>query len=272
MSATMRQPVMPRWRNAKPIIGMVHLMPLPGSPRWGGSMSDVLTHALRDAHALAAGGVDAIVIENYGDTPFHPEHVPAVTIAAMTAAVQDVLRAVDVPIGVNVLRNDAAAALAICAATGAAFLRVNVHTGAMLTDQGWIGGRAHETLRSRTSFGVQTAIFADVFVKHATPPAGLTIEDAARDTWERGHADALIVSGSGTGQAVDAADLQRVRAAVPDAFLVIGSGLTLENAALLRHANGAIVGTALKEEGRVDAPVSTERVRRLIDAVASLDA
>jgi uncharacterized protein len=263
----MRQPVMPQWRSRKPIIGMVHLMPLPGAPRWGGSMQAVLEHAVADARTLASGGVDGIMVENYGDTPFYPEHVPAETVAALAAAVLDVRRAVDIPIGVNVLRNDVAAALGISAATGASFVRVNVHTGAMLTDQGWLGGRAHDTLRSRTRLGLEVGIFADVFVKHATPPAGLTIEDAARDTWERGHADALIVSGSGTGQPASADDLQRVRAAAPDAFVLIGSGLTVENAeALLQHANGAIVGTALKEDGQAESPVSLERVRHMVAA------
>jgi hypothetical protein len=269
----MRQPVLLSWRNPKPIIGMVHLMPLPGAPRWGGSLEQVLARALHDAEALASGGVDAIIVENYGDTPFHPEQVPAETLAALSVAVLDVRRAVDIPIGVNVLRNDAAAALAVCAAAGASFIRVNVHTGAMLTDQGWIGGRAHETLRSRSRLGLQIGIFADVFVKHATPPAGLTIEDAALDTWERGHADALIISGSGTGRPASADDVARVRAAVAEAFILIGSGLTVENAPLfLRHADGAIVGSAFKENGDPELPVSVERVRRLVDAARQLNA
>jgi uncharacterized protein len=273
MGDTMRQPVLPAWRNTKPIIGMVHLMPLPGAPRWGGSMEQVLAHARRDAEALASGGVDAIIVENYGDTPFHPEHVPAETVAALTAAVLDVRRAVDIPIGVNVLRNDAAAAIGICAAAGGSFIRVNVHTGAMLTDQGWIGGRAHETLRTRARLGLAIGVFADVFVKHATPPAGLTIEDAALDTWERGYADALIVSGSGTGRPASADDVARIRAAVPDAFILIGSGLTAENASLLlRHAHGAIVGSAFKEKGDPEAPVSAERVRQFVDAAQRLNA
>jgi hypothetical protein len=173
---------------------------------------------------------------------------------------------------VNVLRNDAAAALAICAATGASLMRVNVHTGAMLTDQGWLTGRAHETLRTRAQLGIDdVAILADVFVKHATPAQGLTIEDSARDTWERGHADALIVSGSGTGEAASLTDIGRVRASVPDATILIGSGLTVDNAAdMLRYADGAIVGSALKKDGRASSPVSLERVQQLMQTIASI--
>lgn len=265
MSAAMRQPFFPDRTSAKAIIGMVHLKPLPGSPGWNGSMQEVLDLALAEALALEAGGVAGIMIENYGDTPFLPGNVHATTVAAITTAVVEIRRAVTIPVGVNVLRNDVAAALGIAAATGACFVRVNVHTGAMLTDQGWISGQAHETLRLRRTLGTDTAIFADVFVKHATPPAGLSIEDAARDTWERGHADALIVTGSGTGHATSPDDVRRVKTAVPDAPVLVGSGVTVANAAtVLEHADGAIIGTALKENGKV----AVDLVRRLVDVVA----
>jgi uncharacterized protein len=267
----MRQPLLPGW-GPKPIIGMVHLLPLPGSPHWGGSISEVLAAAVRDAKLLEEGGVDAIIVENYGDTPFYPGTVPPATLASLTAAVLDVVRAVGIPVGVNVLRNDAAAALAVCAATGANFIRVNVHTGAMLTDQGWISGAAHDTVRLRSQLGSHAGILADVFVKHATPPSGLTIEDAARDTIERGHADALVVSGSGTGQPTDAQDIQRVKQAVPGTTVLIGSGVTLENAnELLRIADGAIVGSSLKQDGKIEAPVSLDRVRQLMDVVRRVE-
>lgn len=268
----MRQPFFPNRSTAKVIIGMVHLLPLPGAPLWGGSMQAILDSAMRDALALQEGGVDGIMVENYGDTPFVPSSVHATTIAALTTALVEMQRAITIPVGVNVLRNDAKAALSIAAATGAAFIRVNVHTGAMLTDQGWISGEAHETLRLRSQLGLSTAILADVFVKHATPPQGLIIEDAALDTWERGHADALIVTGSGTGRATDQDDVRRVKMAVPEAPVLVGSGLTLANAAaLLAAADGAIVGSALKETGHADAAVSKERVKQLLDVVRKLN-
>jgi membrane complex biogenesis BtpA family protein len=250
---------------------MVHLLPLQGAPRWSGVMEQVIDAAVRDAATLNEGGVDAIIVENYGDTPFHPGAVPPETVAAMTAAVVEVQRVVRVPVGVNVLRNDAAAALAICAATGADFIRVNVHTGAMITDQGWINGNAHRTLRLRAELGLEAAIFADVFVKHATPPAGLSITDAAKDTWERGQADAVIVSGAATGQPTSADDLRTVKNALPDAPVLIGSGITLQNAEeLLGIADGAIVGTSLKETAGAQAPVSLEKVKSIVDVVSRM--
>jgi membrane complex biogenesis BtpA family protein len=251
----------------RPLIGMVHLRPLPGAPGHR-SMTDVIDAACRDAAALADGGFGALMVENFGDAPFYPDRVPAETIAALTAAVVEVRRLTSLSIGVNVLRNDALAALAIAHATGARFIRINVHTGAMLTDQGWISGRAHETLRARAALGARVAILADVLVKHATPPAGLTAADAARDTWERGGADALIVSGAATGAATPLERVREVKAAVPDAPVLIGSGLSPANAKdLLAVADGAIVGSAVQQDGRAGGAVDAARVRALLDAV-----
>lgn len=217
---------------------------------------------------LAVAGVDGLIVENYGDVPFHPGPVPPETVAALTLAVDRVRSVCPLPVGINVLRNDAAAAIAIAAATGAAFVRINVHTGAMITDQGWLEGRAHETMRLRARLAPDTAVFADVLVKHATPPAGLAIEDAARDAWHRGLADALIVTGTATGAPVDPDRLRAVRTAVPGARIWIGSGLTPANAAhLLPHANGAIVGSAMRAGGTAGAPLDPDRIDAVVDAV-----
>jgi len=252
--------------GARPLIGMVHLRPLPGAPAHV-SMADVLDAARRDADALTAAGFDALIIENFGDVPFFPGDVPAETIAAMSAAAMEVRRVTGLPLGINVLRNDAHAALAIAHATGAVMIRVNVHTGAMLTDQGWINGAAHETLRLRRTLGADVAILADVLVKHAVPPAGLTATDAARDTWERGRADALIVSGAATGAATPLERLGEVKAAVPDAALLVGSGLTIDGIGALHGlADGAIVGSAVQQDGRAGQPVDPARAQRLVDA------
>jgi membrane complex biogenesis BtpA family protein len=266
----MQTPAHTVWRSAKRIVGMVHLLPLPGSPRYRGSMQEIIGRATRDAETLVAGGVDGIVVENYGDIPFYPGPVPAHTVSALTVAVAEVARVASVPIGVNVLRNDAAAALGIAAATGAAFIRVNVHSGAMLTDQGWIEGKAHETLRTRQVLEADVAIYADVFVKHAVPPAGLTLEDAARDAFERGCADALIVSGAATGAATDPSDVRRVKNVAPHVPVWIGSGVTADTIVqLLDAADGVIVGSAFEEDGRAGEPVVLERVRRIVDVAKS---
>ena len=117
----------------------------------------------------------------------------------MAVAVREIADSTSLPVGVNVLRNDAEAALAVAAAAGGRFIRVNVHVGSMFTDQGLLTGEAYKTLRKREALGLPVLILADVMVKHATPPPGLTLESAARDCWFRGLADALIVTGSETG-------------------------------------------------------------------------
>lgn len=216
---------------------------------------------------LMGGGVDAVLVENYGDSPFHADSVEPVTVAAMTRAVMAVREVVDTPVGVNVLRNDASAALAVAAATGASFIRVNIHTGGMFTDQGWIEGRAAETLRARARLGPTVAILADVMVKHAVAPGGLRLADAARDAWHRGFADALIVSGGATGRATELADVRAVREAIPEAKVLVGSGVTADTAReALGASHGVIVGSALEAAGEGGGPVELERVRQLVRA------
>jgi uncharacterized protein len=232
--------------SSRAVFGMIHLAPLPGAPLFT-SLDEVIEAALADARAIRDGGCDGFAIENYGDRPFTRGRVEAETVAAMTRAIAEVVREVQLPFGVNVLRNDAQSALAIAAATGAAFIRVNVHTGAAVTDQGIIEGDAYATLRKRAALAPEVLIFADYLVKHATPMG----EVSAKDLRLRGLADALIVTGAETGAAADPSRLRSLRETV-DTPLLLGSGLTAENAASFADADGAIVGTSLKRDGVVD--------------------
>jgi membrane complex biogenesis BtpA family protein len=257
------------------LIGVVHLAPLPGTagapPRAADAMRAVLDGALADAAALEAGGLDGAIVENFGDAPFEKDRVPPAIVAALTAACVEIRRATRFPLGVNVLRNDVASALSIAAACGASFVRVNVHAGAMVTDQGVIEGRAAETLALRRALGAEdVAIWADVLVKHATPLAGertSLLPQLAEDTFRRGRADALIVSGAGTGKGTSLDEVGIVRRAVPEAPVLVGSGTTLESAKkTLAAAHGVIVGTWIKREGKVARPVDVERVRAFVAA------
>lgn len=254
------------------LIGVVHLRALPGAPRFCGSLDDVLEAARVDARALVEGGCDALIVENFGDVPFYPQDVPPETVACMTRAVSEVVElGGGRPVGVNVLRNDVAAALGICAATGAAFVRVNVHTSAAVTDQGVIEGRAAQTVRERARLCPSAAILADVHVKHASPLGSETPAEAASDVVHRGLADAVIVTGSGTGRSPSREVLAHVRRHLPSHPLLIGSGLTDANAPrLLDVADGAIVGSWFKTDGVLSAPVDAERVRKLRDLIDSL--
>jgi membrane complex biogenesis BtpA family protein len=251
----------------KTLIGVVHLLPLPGSPRWQGNLEQLIEFAVNDADSYQRGGADAVCIENFGDVPFTKSSVAPETVAAMAAAGRAIRAAIKLPIGFNVLRNDARSALALCAACGGSFIRVNVHTGAMLTDQGIIEGNAYETLRYRARLCPDVEILADVHVKHAVTLGNWPLDIAARDTLERGLADALIVTGTGTGEATNVSDLEIVRRASPTAKILLGSGVTAENVHNYSQADGFIVGSSLKTEGKLANPVDPQRVVKLVKAI-----
>lgn len=214
-------------------------------------MTEVVETAVRDAHELTTAGFPALMVENFGDIPFFADSVPPETVAAITAAVEAISRETDAVIGVNVLRNDVLSGLGVAAATGAGFVRVNVLTGTMYTDQGPIVGKAAEVTRKRSHMAPDVEIWADVMVKHAVPPHGLSITQAAADTIERGMADALIVSGSGTGAEPDIEEAKRLRDSVSASTrVVVGSGATRDNlAGLLDVADSVIVGSSIKVDG-----------------------
>ena len=234
----------------RPLLGVVHLHALPSSPRHR-SMAELLEHAIADARAYADGGCDGLVIENFGDAPFHK-------------AAQRVHDATGLPLAINCLRNDGYAALGIAAVVGARWVRVNVLASAYVTDQGLIEGEAARLFAYRRTLQSDTAVLADFLVKHAAPLAPIDVATGARDLAERSGAAGMVLSGSRTGEPVDVALLDTVRAAVGAFPIWIGSGLSVDNAAVLwPRVDGAIVGSACKHGGRVEAPVDVERVRAL---------
>ena len=255
-------------RLARTLIGMVHLAPLPGSPRWNGSMDAVVAAALDDARALVDGGMDALLLENYRDAPFTAGRVEAATVAAMAVAAGEIRRALPaVALGVSVLKNDSRSALAIACAAGASFIRVSVHAGTVVADSGLVQSDAYHLLRDRRLLDAEVAIFADVQGKHAVALAPVDVEQEARDLVHRGLADGLVVNGRATGEAAPFSEVKRVRGAMPRTPLLVGSGVTPDTVAeILSVADAVIVGTAVKRDGDVRQPVDVGRVRRLAAA------
>lgn len=253
--------------NGKLLLGVVHLLPLPGSPRGTASLTEITHRAECDARALLTAGFDGYVIENFGDAPFFPDKVPVHVLTIMTRIAQALPRR-NAFVGVNVLRNDANGALAVALAANLDFIRVNVHTGAAVTDQGIIQGRAAETLRMRNTLASNVAVLADVAVKHAAPlGATFDLTSVARDVAYRGLADGLIVTGTATGVETSAEDVDVVTKAVPDRPIFVGSGVHEENVeTVLQCANGVIVGTSLKKHGRVEEGVDPVRAQRFVRA------
>lgn len=260
------------FKTARPLIGMLHLPALPGSPHYTGDMQAVIDAALQDAQILTDAGFSGLIIENLGDTPYYPDHVPAETVVAMSVVATHIRRKTKLPIGVNVLRNDAQSAIAIAAAVNLQFIRVNVLTGTSVTDQGMISGQAHLVARKRQQLRAEhILIFADVRVKHAAPLVERELAQEVDDLFERALADAIIVSGAGSGKPVDANFLHEVKKFAGERPVLIGSGLNLENATdLLAFADGAIVGSAIKIDGQIHNRVDEKRARRLVEITETI--
>jgi len=252
-----------------PAIGVVHLMPLPTSPRWQGDLRAVVARAEQEATALASGGAHGLIVENFFDAPFPKSRVDPAVVSAMTLVVQRLKQLVTLPIGINVLRNDARSALAIATCTGASFIRVNVLTGVMATDQGLIEGEAHDILRYRRELGADVKILADVLVKHASPVGETDVVTAVEDTIHRGLADAIVLSGLATGKSPNTEELKVAKAAAGDTPVLIGSGASAQNIdQLISFADGAIVSSSLKRKGRIEQPIDPVRVREFVTALA----
>jgi len=255
------------FKTRTPIIGVVHLLPLPTSPRWGGSLKAVIDRAEQEATALASGGVDGIIVENFFDAPFTKNQVDPAVVSAMTVVVQRIQNLVTLPLGINVLRNDATSAMAIASCVKAQFIRVNVLTGVMATDQGLIEGEAHKLLRYRRELGSDVKILADVLVKHARPLGSVNLTTAVQDTIERGLADAVILSGWSTGSPPNLEDLELASRAAAGTPVFIGSGASWENiGTLMQAADGVIVSSSLKRHGSREQTIDPIRVHTFVEA------
>jgi membrane complex biogenesis BtpA family protein len=256
------------FRIRKPVLGMLHVPALPGSPLNTLPLDTIVQRVLADAETLAANGIDGWVLENFGDVPFYPRRVPPHTVAFLTMIAGEVKRRLArfaLPLGINVLRNDARSAIAIASAVGAEFIRVNIHTGARVTDQGLIESTAHATLRYRKLLDGDVKIFADVDVKHSAPVAVRSLKDEVEEIVARGCADAVIVTGGATGRETALDDIRAAKEAACEAPVFAGSGVNTANVAeLLTLADGLIVGTAFKKDGLTANPVDSERVAALM--------
>jgi len=253
-----------------PVIGMVHLRPLPGSPRFAGDLSAVISAAVTDAVIWKDAGAHGLMVENFGDVPFYKGDVPRETVAAMTAVAAEIRRAVPpLPLGINVLRNDGESALAVAAAVGASYIRVNVLSGSAVTDQGVIEGRAADLMRYRKALGAtDIKVLADVRVKHAAPLAERPLQDEVEELVHRAGADAVIVSGTGTGKPTDPSHAAEVKQIAGDAPVLIGSGADANSIPQLKPAcDGFIVGSAAKPGGRIDEPVDLDLAKQIVNKI-----
>jgi uncharacterized protein len=258
------------FRTPRPVIGMVHCWPMPGAPGYTGyGIDTVIDNALRDAHALAEGGCDGLIVENMWDIPFRAgPNIPPESIASHAVVARAVKGAVDLPMGINLVHNGGVALLAIALAAGASFIRVCMFTGAGVWDAGeWDEGCAADLMRRRKDLHAEhIKLIADVDKKHSVRFPGIDL--ATHIEWTRFFgADALIVSGRMTGDAPDIGKVREAKAMAGDRPLLIGSGADERNIrAFMGVADGVIVGSSIKEGGVCENPVDLQRVRRLVAA------
>lgn len=253
----------------KPVFGMIHLGPLPGAPRYGGSMEAVLERARLDAKNLKEAGVSALVVENFNDEPFFKDTVAPETVAAMAVVSKEVGDLTGLPLGINVLRNSWRAAIGISVAVGAKFVRINILTDALLTDQGVIEGQAAEMIRYRNAIGANDVlIFADIESKHAIPLVQRPRTVVANDMIERGGADGIIVSGLNSADPPSLEHIKELRSATGDTPLIIGSGMSIKTVEYLKYVDGTIFGFGAKPN--LKAPVDRDMAMAFMDAVRKI--
>lgn len=256
--------------GTKPLIGMIHLPPLPGAPLYDGAgIESVIEYAVSEAGKLEKGGVQGVEVENYLDASYFPGTVGPELVSAMAIIAHEVRKVTRLPLGICILA-DPMAGIAVAHAVKAEFVRATVFTEASVDVSGLILGRPHEILRYRKFIDPSIRLFADVYIKHSAPLARRTIQESAYDA-AYFLADAVIISGKHTGMATPVDDVKAAKDVLPDVPVLVGSGLRTQNVAqLFQYADGAIVGSALKVDGRAENPVDEARVREMVGAVRAL--
>jgi uncharacterized protein len=250
----------------KPVIAMIHLLPLPGSAAYDGlGLEPVLDHALSEGRALEQGGVDAILLQNTGDLPAFGDGSPE-TIAYMTTIGTRLRKEVKTPLGVNILANGTESSLAVAHAIGARFVRIKVYVGAVVGMGGITQGtaqRAQDYVRRIGATNIEIA--ADVYDRTSRPLGDMPIEEAAIYASHHGRAHALVVTGASVEDSLDR--IRRVKSTVKDKPIYIGGGSTPQNVAqFLAVCDGAIVGNAVKRGPAFQGVVDCDLLKAYMEA------
>lgn len=254
-------------KGSQTIIGMVHCLPLPGTAGFDGDYEKIIKQAVQDAITLEKAGVDAVIVENMGDTPFSAL-LDKAQVVALTAAAREVRNAIKIPVGIDAAFNDCEASLAIAGMCGADFVRIPVFVDTVLFTDGIIYPCARKCMNYRKALGLEhVKILADVQVKHShmlNPQ--ITIEMSAKDAVSNG-ADAIIVTGAQIGCETPLDIIQRAQKVV-NVPVLAASGVNAKNIhEQLQIADGCIIGSSLKQGGILTNPIDYDLVREVVEAL-----
>lgn len=255
----------------KAVIGMIHLKPLPGAPHYRGeSMDEIYDFAMNDLHALERAGVHGIIIENAWDIPFSkPDDIGFETVSTMAVITERIKQQTSLKIGINCLANGAIQALAIAKAAEVPFVRVNQWVNAYVANEGLVEGASAKAMRYRSQIKAEEIkIFADVHVKHGSHAiiSDRSLKDQTHDNVFF-DADVLIATGSRTGDETELDEINGIKNHT-DLPVIIGSGMTVDNAEkIMSVADGCIIGSSLKVDGKWWNPVDENRVRSFMEKV-----
>jgi len=234
--------------TSKPVVGVVHLLPLPGSPGFGGDLDLIREKAWGEVQALRQGGVDGIIIENFHDFPFCKLEITREQLSLMASIISSARKEVNIPLGVNVHFNDWKSEIALAYSCNAQFVRIEVFVDTVVTASGIVEPCCAEATRYRKLLGGEhlIEIWADVHPKYSRNLLPTSLQASAKMASDA-LADAIIVTGETTGVETPYADLQEVKDAV-NLPVFAGSGTNIENVSkTLAIADGVIVGSAFKD-------------------------
>ncbi len=255
--------------NPKPIIGMVHLLPLPGTPYFRGSIQEVIDQAVADALALSEGGVDGILIQNRGDLAYGKDKSDPEIISMVTKVVLNIIPQVKIPLGVHLLRNDTVGSIAVSKVCEINFIRVAAGIGLTYLPQGLIEANPSQILRERARLEAEDLLFlTDVESFHYIPLVSVSLEEIVDTLYELRLADAFVVALSDVEAAIQ--KIERIKSRIPSSTVLIGGFINEKNLSpLIENADGAIIGSAFEQSGR-NSPVSKEKVLRILDKVVEI--
>lgn len=251
--------------SRKMVIGMVHLLPLPGNPAYGNNKDELVANALDDAHRLIDSGVDAIMLENFSDWPQYSTEIPLEAYSVMLNVATRIKEFCPIPFGVNIEMNAFVQEWAMAYACNADFIRVEAFVDNRAGSFGYIEACSTPLAKLMKDYPSDTMLFTDVHTAETYGVPEVAINELAGNAINH-DASAVIVTENDQSKKITVDDVKSMREAIGDFPILVGSGVKPDNVLdYLEYANGVIVGRGFKTGDRID----TNLVKEFMDVVRS---